>query len=338
MTANKQPRRANRKCSRVPPRWSGCCKAAGGCRSHQLTHQDKPSSQAMSTGSTGGPLVSRSGSSSSVGGSSASGSGSASLGPPSEANPSSDLSTVGCLYARPLKVQQLEGQFRVASKGLRNLLEADIYGRYRVRATSPFAASRSGASSATLLICKAWLRIATPLLYHVIFRSRVQARALQAALRGNPDLGRFIRMLRLEGGFGPAMHHILKETPNVMDIVISLQIYASDLTAGVVPNINPTRSLSSRRVPAQQARDSAGQFYLEMRGDVHESRKPSSPSRTSTPPATVKRLSFLALSPARGVDAVQRLAQNSALEAIELLVQPEKDYCLVTLLHWLETR
>ncbi|KAJ7605948.1 hypothetical protein DFH06DRAFT_1348367 [Mycena polygramma] len=68
--------------------------------------------------------------------------------------------------------------------------------------TSPFA-SPSVSSSAALIVCKAWLRVATPLLYHVaVVRSKAQARALQRSLRGNPDLGRFVKMLRVEGASG----------------------------------------------------------------------------------------------------------------------------------------
>ncbi|KAJ7104724.1 hypothetical protein C8R44DRAFT_746404 [Mycena epipterygia] len=56
MTSNKQPRRANRECARVPPRCSACCKAAGGCntQSHRLTHRDVPLLQVASTSSASG--------------------------------------------------------------------------------------------------------------------------------------------------------------------------------------------------------------------------------------------------------------------------------------------
>ncbi|KAJ7266050.1 hypothetical protein C8J57DRAFT_1132587 [Mycena rebaudengoi] len=111
---------------------------------------------------------------------------------------------------------------------------------------SPFA-SLSVSSSAALLVCRAWLRVATPLLYHVVvLRSKAQARALQAALRGNPDLGKFIKMLRLEGGFGASIQHILQKTPNITDIFLSLQVRASDSTDGLalgLPSINPTRMI-----------------------------------------------------------------------------------------------
>ncbi|KAJ7608610.1 hypothetical protein DFH06DRAFT_935890, partial [Mycena polygramma] len=88
---------------------------------------------------------------------------------------------------------------------------------------SPFA-SDSLSSSAALLVCKAWLRVATPLLYHVVvIRSTAQARALLKSLLGNPDLGPSANtMLRLEGGFGPAMEEVLRKSPNVTDIFLSL--------------------------------------------------------------------------------------------------------------------
>ncbi|KAJ6552156.1 hypothetical protein B0H10DRAFT_1968495 [Mycena sp. CBHHK59/15] len=110
--------------------------------------------------------------------------------------------------------------------------------------TSPFA-SFSESTSAVLLVCKAWLRVSTPLLYNVvIIRSKAQALALDAALRKNKDLGRFIKQLRVEGGFGTAMHNILKCAPNVADIFLSLHLHGSDNPSGLVlglPLINPKR-------------------------------------------------------------------------------------------------
>ncbi|KAF7338867.1 F-box domain-containing protein [Mycena sanguinolenta] len=96
-----------------------------------------------------------------------------------------------------------------------------------------------------LLVCKAWLRVATPLLYkEVVLRSKAQAGALVAALRGKHDPGRFIKKLRLEGGFGAHMNYILKCSPNVTDLFISTAIHSPDTTSGLVlglPLLNPTR-------------------------------------------------------------------------------------------------
>ncbi|KAJ7773823.1 hypothetical protein B0H16DRAFT_1713677 [Mycena metata] len=118
--------------------------------------------------------------------------------------------------------------------------------------TSPFAVP-SESTSAILVVCKAWLRVATPLLYHVvILRSRAQARALQRTLRDNPDFGKWIKKIRIEGGFGPAMELILKTAPNITDIFLSFSIHASDSTTGLVlglPHIDPTRLIIWEGIP-----------------------------------------------------------------------------------------
>ncbi|KAJ7433546.1 hypothetical protein FB451DRAFT_1154992 [Mycena latifolia] len=109
---------------------------------------------------------------------------------------------------------------------------------------SPFASS-SGSTSAFLLVCKAWLRVATPLLYHVvILRSTAQARALETALKSNNALGTFIKKLRIEGGFGLTMKTILQFSPNITDLFVSLAIWSSDGVAGLCQGlhlINPVR-------------------------------------------------------------------------------------------------
>ncbi|KAJ6489146.1 hypothetical protein DFH09DRAFT_1455408 [Mycena vulgaris] len=108
---------------------------------------------------------------------------------------------------------------------------------------SPFASQSS--TSSTLLVCKSWLRVATPLLYSVVvIRSKAQAQALQKTLQNAPELGQFVKKLRVEGGFGQAMLKILQKTPNISDLVISLQLRAPDSSSGLVSGlslINPTR-------------------------------------------------------------------------------------------------
>jgi hypothetical protein len=109
---------------------------------------------------------------------------------------------------------------------------------------SPFA-SISSSTSSTLLVCKSWLRVGTPLLYSfVIIRSKAQASALQATLRTHPDLGRFVKNLRVEGGFGKPIHEILKNTRNISHIVLSLHLRAAESSDGLaqgLPLINPSR-------------------------------------------------------------------------------------------------
>ncbi|KAJ7500395.1 hypothetical protein B0H11DRAFT_781005 [Mycena galericulata] len=109
---------------------------------------------------------------------------------------------------------------------------------------SPFA-TYSESTSAYLLVCKSWLRVATPLLYNVvILRSKAQAKALSQALAKNQGLGQFIKKLRVEGGYGQSMHTVLKFAPNITDLFLSLAIWSSDNTAGLcmgLPLINPIR-------------------------------------------------------------------------------------------------
>ncbi|KAJ7611828.1 hypothetical protein FB45DRAFT_1009632 [Roridomyces roridus] len=122
---------------------------------------------------------------------------------------------------------------------------------------SPFA-EYAESPSAYLLVCKAWLRVATPLLYNVVvIRSKAQAKALAQALLKNKDLGQFIKRLRVEGGYGAPMRTILQSSPNISDLSISLNIFSSDSTSGLcagLPLVNPTRLIFQicRKTPANQ--------------------------------------------------------------------------------------
>ncbi|KAJ6606063.1 hypothetical protein DFH09DRAFT_966230 [Mycena vulgaris] len=109
---------------------------------------------------------------------------------------------------------------------------------------SPFA-GYSESTSAYLLVCKSWLRVATPLLYNVvILRSKAQAKALGQVLSKNKDLGKFIKKLRVEGGYGAPMGVILQSSPHISDLFISFEIWSSDNTGGLCKGlsfINPMR-------------------------------------------------------------------------------------------------
>ncbi|KAJ6498117.1 hypothetical protein C8R47DRAFT_1112913 [Mycena vitilis] len=103
---------------------------------------------------------------------------------------------------------------------------------------SPFA-SYSRSTSAFLLVCKAWLRVSTPLLYNlVVIRSKAQAQALEAALKSNNALGMFIKKLRVEGGFGLSMKLILKASPNITDLCLSLAIWSADGVSGLCQGLH----------------------------------------------------------------------------------------------------
>jgi hypothetical protein len=109
---------------------------------------------------------------------------------------------------------------------------------------SPFSL-RNYSNSAILVVCKRWLRVTTPLLYHVVvLRSTAQAQALAVALKTNKLLGHFIKKLRLEGGFGASIEKIMLAAPNITDIFLSLSIWSNDSTTGLcrgLPSLDPHR-------------------------------------------------------------------------------------------------
>ncbi|KAJ7142879.1 hypothetical protein C8R44DRAFT_528469, partial [Mycena epipterygia] len=101
---------------------------------------------------------------------------------------------------------------------------------------SPFG-NYSSSASAYLLVCKDWCRVGTPLLYNVVvLRSKSQANALEEVLsrkKKHPPFGDFIKKLRLEGGYGPATHKILKSARNLTDLFLTLGIWSSDDVQGL---------------------------------------------------------------------------------------------------------
>jgi hypothetical protein len=110
---------------------------------------------------------------------------------------------------------------------------------------SPFSSVSGNSSAQMLLVCKRWLRVAYPLLYHtVVIRSSGQAHALADALQANPTLGRHVKKLRIEGGYGSATHRILTLAPNIAVLYLSLIIWSEDSVSGLCRSlaiINPSR-------------------------------------------------------------------------------------------------
>ncbi|EJD39115.1 hypothetical protein AURDEDRAFT_187555 [Auricularia subglabra TFB-10046 SS5] len=98
---------------------------------------------------------------------------------------------------------------------------------------SPFSKATSSASD-VLLACKRFMRVATPALYEtVIIRTKAQASALQAALTRNPEFGRYVRRLRLEGAYGKQLAKIIPLMPHVSDFCFTLSVYSDDSLAAL---------------------------------------------------------------------------------------------------------
>jgi DNA mismatch repair ATPase MutS len=139
----------------------------------------------------------------------------------------------------------------------------------------------SESSSAFLVVSKAWLRVATPLLYNVVvIRSKAQAQALAATLNANPDLGRFIKKLRVEGGFAISMLKILQSSPNITDIFLSLSVAPSDNACGLcrgLPLIDPVRVIIDNYTwngvnkPTSKLIDTLEKCFVTWKNMVHSS-------------------------------------------------------------------
>ncbi|KAJ7042785.1 hypothetical protein C8F04DRAFT_54250 [Mycena alexandri] len=145
----------------------------------------------------------------------------------------------------------------ILSPALRVSDEAFSYEPTIFNATiSPFM-TFTESTSALLVVCKSWLRVSTPLLYNtVILRSKAQAQALAATLKHNPDLGTFIKRLRVEGGFAISMLKILQSSPNITDLFLSLDFASGDNACGLcrgLPLVDPIRVTINKIAPTRES-------------------------------------------------------------------------------------
>jgi F-box-like len=105
--------------------------------------------------------------------------------------------------------------------------------------TSPFWRPSHISTSSLVAVCKTWMDIATPLLYHVvILRSKAQAYALARTLRKHKELGAHIKKFRVEGAYGASMRTIITEAPNITDLCISFDIRSSDSVKGLCSSLS----------------------------------------------------------------------------------------------------
>ncbi|KAH6909307.1 hypothetical protein BKA70DRAFT_1562155 [Coprinopsis sp. MPI-PUGE-AT-0042] len=110
--------------------------------------------------------------------------------------------------------------------------------------SNPFA-NYELSTSTILVVCKSWLRVATPMLYEtVVLRSKAQAQALASALKQNEQLGRFIRKLRVEGGYGTFVYEVLRRSSSLTDLWLSTGLWSNESIAGYLKGfqlVNPRR-------------------------------------------------------------------------------------------------
>ncbi|KAH9915996.1 uncharacterized protein B0H18DRAFT_1039517 [Fomitopsis serialis] len=107
-------------------------------------------------------------------------------------------------------------------------------------------ATKSGIAphATSLLVSRKWLRIATPAFYrHIVLRSDRQTATLAYSLCTNPELGRWVRSIRVEGTY-----QIL---PDVVRFCPALEEF--DMTVDSGPSGPPAPIVSSQRPPTVDA-------------------------------------------------------------------------------------
>lgn len=93
---------------------------------------------------------------------------------------------------------------------------------------SPFAL-RQFSTADLLLVCKHWMRVATPLLYEtVVLRSLAQSQALAKALKKNPEFAAYLKKLRIEGAFGASAGKNLSAATGLTDLCLSVDLSHKD--------------------------------------------------------------------------------------------------------------
>jgi len=94
--------------------------------------------------------------------------------------------------------------------------------------SGPFA-RRDYSTADALLVCKRWMRVATPLLlYTCIIRYTAQAQALANALKKNPELAQFVKRMRIEGSYGASVKQFLTQTKQIDELAISMPDLSKD--------------------------------------------------------------------------------------------------------------
>jgi hypothetical protein len=135
---------------------------------------------------------------------------------------------------------------RIAEELLAMILAPSLtvpYTQLTSRNSATFGGNDLVPSSSALLVCKQWLRVATPLLYEtVVIRSTGQSDALVDALQSNPEFARYIKNVRLEGSYAGAYDN-LKRCKNLSTLVLLLNVYSDSRITSLsraLPLIDPT--------------------------------------------------------------------------------------------------
>lgn len=131
---------------------------------------------------------------------------------------------------------------------LRELLSVPIEEFCSYEDKFSFVTSPHSTASDVLLVAKRWWQVGTPLLFETVtLRTAAQVKAFAATFKKDPSLGRHVRKLRLESGFGLqlAMKTIVSACGSSIQVLyLYVGVLAGDNVDGLLhllPSINPNQ-------------------------------------------------------------------------------------------------
>ncbi|TFL00090.1 hypothetical protein BDV98DRAFT_656903 [Pterulicium gracile] len=103
-----------------------------------------------------------------------------------------------------------------------------------------------GGDGGGTFVSKQWMQVATSLPYEcIVLRSIFQVKALVVALEANPEFGKLIKRVRVEGGFGMDMHDIISVAPNIRCLMLSFEVWQPDTPIGLTECLGLMENLES---------------------------------------------------------------------------------------------
>ncbi|GJE97708.1 hypothetical protein PsYK624_139290 [Phanerochaete sordida] len=122
----------------------------------------------------------------------------------------------------------------ILSHNLTTALDAFFHFHFRWEGPARVLYVPPSRSSHLLLVSKRWLRVGTPLLYASLrLASPEHAGVVATLFRREPGVGRAVRWLRLEGGFGRDLGHVVKLAPGIHSVYVGLEMRSRDSVAGL---------------------------------------------------------------------------------------------------------
>jgi hypothetical protein len=84
-----------------------------------------------------------------------------------------------------------------------------------------------------LLVCNRWRRVVTPLKYETVIVTSQAEASILASILSRGQVGSYVKKLRIEGGFGQALHKVLSQVPRLVYLFVSLDITSESKGAGL---------------------------------------------------------------------------------------------------------